>query len=157
MKIAFETISVRERIDLSSSEGIYVFFEFTKHILWSFKYSFFSIFLILWVLPLLQTMESLLVTASFIISVISHELSHVVAIKAVKESGKVAFFGKTFGTVGIFRRPLPPVKEIFVSISGPLIPSFIGISLMIYGLQSSNFLIFFYFFLFYKSSVFIFL
>lgn len=59
----------------------------------------------------------------------------------VKEIQSLGYFTKTFFTIGITRETLEPKKEIIVSSLGPIIPTLVGIVLIMFSLYlESNFL-----------------
>jgi hypothetical protein len=76
---------------------------------------------------------SLLVLLGASVSISVHEFCHIVALYLAGEDEKLAFMGRRNFTVGVYRQKVTPLKEIFVSVAGPLVPFLIGLELYFYS------------------------
>ncbi|KQU13089.1 hypothetical protein ASG65_12130 [Bacillus sp. Leaf13] len=88
--------------------------------------------------PGIDFSKGLMFTINIAVSMATHEFFHALALYTVNESDKLSFIGKDKFTIGVYRRKLSPIKSIFVSLSGPLFPSLIGVYLYKIGELSGN-------------------
>lgn len=82
----------------------------------------------------LSVIQSLIFMFNFVFSLVMHEYSHIIGLYLTKQIHSLGYFKSTFFTIGVTRESLSPKKEIVVSLLGPLIPTIIGITLIILGL-----------------------
>lgn len=107
-------------------------------LLFSAKYGmlYFLMFVIL--AYMLNAADSVVLTINLFLSTLVHELGHLLGMVLVSSKVENVFVGRSAFVVGIYRRPLEPFKEIFVSCLGPILPGIIGILLLWRNASSDN-------------------
>lgn len=157
-KTGFETLSIRQRYDFSEKRTELLaricFMAFCiAHV---FKFHLLNLFILLFLIPGWGWFEAGFLTATFFISIILHESSHLFMLYSLSEDSKLGYLTRSLGTVGIVRNPTNPNKEILISLFGPLVPVVTGLALLGIGFyQESQLLVFTsFFFLSHLSSFF---
>jgi hypothetical protein len=80
-----------------------------------------------------QLWAGIVLIVHLFISVAVHECAHIAGLYLVGEKDKFFFIGRKNFTVGIYRQTLSPVKELAVSLMGPLVPALIGLEILYFG------------------------
>lgn len=139
-KQAFESVTERRRFDFKTDSPSvwYILMFLLTHIFNCFKIHWVLMFLILGFNPYISWSYALFLTLNFIISIVVHEFSHILTLYALKGKKNLAFLGKSFATIGVYRRYMSPHKEIMISLSGPAVPVSIGLGLLLIGLFFSQ-------------------
>lgn len=75
--------------------------------------------------------NSIFFSVNIFVSVSIHEYSHILALYLMGEKNKLAFIGRKSFTIGVYRERIEPLKDIIVSLSGPIVPTIIGCILVL--------------------------